>query len=84
MIISKMGSNLDFGIISLIRRLGVPLRYENPAPVISGSSGQLSSSNSKIGKSNTSTNLPSFSKYSVNVYPLYKILAFIYPKVIKC
>ena len=38
------------------------------------SRGQLPSSNFEIGKMNTPTNLPSFSKYCVNVHPLYKIL----------
>ena len=66
-----MGSNLDFGIISLIhRRLGC-----TPALLKPCSRGQLPSSNFKIGKSNIPTNLPSFSKYYMNVYPLYKILA---------
>ena len=37
--------------------------------------GQLPSSNFIIGKSNTQTNVPSVSKYCVNVHPSYKILA---------
>ena len=36
--------------------------------------GQLPNSNSKIGKSNTPNYLPLFSKYCMNVNPLYKIV----------
>ena len=77
MIISKKGSTLDFGFISLIPRLGV---HCTPALLKPRTLGQLPSSNFRIGKSNTPTNLPSFSKYCVNVHPLYKILGLNYSK----
>ena len=38
--------------------------------------GQLPNSNSKIGKSNTPIYLPLFSKYCMNVHPLYKIFVY--------
>ena len=47
-----------------------------PALLKPRAGGHLPSSNLKIGKSYTPTNLPSFSKYCVNVNPLYKILGF--------
>ena len=46
----------------------------NPELLKLHAGGQLPSSNIKIGKSNTPTNLPSYKKYCVNVNPLYKIL----------
>ena len=49
--------------------LGVPPSFLKPH-----AGGQLPYSNFEIGKSNTQTNLPSFSKYCLNVHPLYKIL----------
>ena len=42
--------------------------------------GQLPYSNFKIGKSNTPTNLPSFSKYCVNVHPYLKSLPWYHKK----
>ena len=45
-----------------------------PALLKPNTGGQLPYTNFKIGKANTPTNLPSFSKYCANVHPLYKIL----------
>ena len=69
MIIWKIGFTLDFGIISLILGLGVPPSYKK-----THAGGHLPYSNFRIGKLNTPTNLPSFSKYCVNFHPLYTFL----------
>ena len=58
MIIWKIGSTLDFGIISLIPCLGVLTALLKP-----NAGEQLPYSNFKIRKLNTPTNLPSFLKY---------------------
>ena len=67
----------------IISKMGYPRFWDHivnpplgciPALLKPHARGQLTYSNFKIWKSNTQTNLPSFSKYCINVHPYIKIL----------